>query len=143
MGKKPEDKLPQKTNEADQDPHLDDILSKLPAGTPPEVLEMIAYQAYFSGPLPPPGMFLKYDQALPGSADRILTLAENEQSIRRRDNGIILFNDGARVWGSILVSLALVAAGVYCGIIDQPWLGAALGGSGVVGVVVRAFNKSN
>jgi len=87
-------------------------------------------------------MFIKYDQALPGAADRILKMAEKEQSIRRRDNGWILFNDGARVWGGILVLLALVAAGVYCGVIGQPWLGAALGGSGVIGVVVRAFNNS-
>ncbi len=140
MSKKPADKLPQKTPEPDIDPHLDDILSKLPEGTPPEVVEMIAYQAYFSGPLPPPGMFAKYDEILPGAANRILRMAEEEQSIRRRDNGWILFNDGARVWGSICVSLALVVAGVYCGVIGQPWLGAALGGSGVIGVVIRAFN---
>lgn len=138
--KKPENKLPEKAREVDQDPHLEDILSRLPEGTPPEVVEMIAYNAYFAGPLPPPGMFAKYEDVLPGAADRILALAENEQAIRRRDNGWILFNDGARVWGSILVSLALVAAGVYCGVIGQPWLGAALGGSGVIGVVIRAFN---
>ncbi|WP_366140148.1 DUF2335 domain-containing protein [uncultured Marivita sp.] len=85
-------------------------------------------------------MFQKYDDVLPGAADRILSMAEQEQSIRKRDNGWILINDSARVWGSILVSLALVVAGVYCGVIGQPWLGAALGGSGVIGVVVRAFN---
>jgi uncharacterized membrane protein len=142
MGKKPEGKPPQEANEVDQGPDFEDILSKLPAGTPPEVVEIIAYQAYYSGPLPPPTMFAKYDGVLPGAADRILAMAEKEQAIRKRDNGWILFNDGARVWGSIVVSLALVAGGVYCGAIGEPWLGAALGGSGVIGVVVRAFNKS-
>ena len=141
MGKKPDGKVPQKATQLDEEQHLDDLLSKLPDGTPPEVVEMIAYQAYFSGPLPPPSMFTKYDQALPGAADRILQMAETEQGIRKRDNGWILFNDGARVWGSILVSLALVGAAMFCAYVNQPWLGAALGGSGVIGVVVRAFNS--
>ena len=37
----------------------------------------------FKGPLPPPSLFGHYEKILPGSADRILTLAENEQSHRQ------------------------------------------------------------
>ena len=33
----------------------------------------------FSGPIPPPGMMRDYENVLPGSADRILTMAEREQ----------------------------------------------------------------
>jgi len=36
----------------------------------------------YAGPLPPPKLFEGYEQVLKGSADRILTMAEKEQSHR-------------------------------------------------------------
>ena len=39
-------------------------------------------QVAFSGPIPPPNLLKKYDDALPGAADRILSMAEKEQSHR-------------------------------------------------------------
>ena len=39
--------------------------------------------AQYSGPLPLPSSFREYDKVLPGSADRILKMAENEQNGRR------------------------------------------------------------
>lgn len=95
------------------------ILSKLPRDTPPDVIEAIA-QLDYSGPLPLPAMMREYESVKPGPADRIMRLAENEQQIRKRDNGRILFNDGVRIWGSVFVSLCLIAAGVFCGVIGEP-----------------------
>lgn len=84
----------------------------------------------------------QYNDTLPGLADRIMKLAENEQGIRRRDNGWVLTNDTLRVLGSILVSLGLIAAGVYCGVIGQPWLGGVLGTSGAVaGIISKLLSK--
>lgn len=114
------------------EPEIEQILSRLPPGTPPDVLEYISQTMSYSGPLPPPGMMAQYNEALPGLTDRIMKLTESEQGIRRRDNGWILFNDSLRVFGSILVSLGLIAAGVYCGVIGEPWLGGVLGTSGAV-----------
>jgi uncharacterized membrane protein len=37
----------------------------------------------FSGPIPPPGVLAKYEQALPGLADRLVTIAERESEHRR------------------------------------------------------------
>ena len=61
-------------------------------GIPSELLEEIpdeTKEAYiqarsFRGPLPPPSLFGQYEEILPGSADRMLTLAENEQSHRHK-----------------------------------------------------------
>lgn len=39
-----------------------------------------------SGPLPPSGEFARYEQTLPGSADRILSMAELEQKERLAEN---------------------------------------------------------
>jgi len=36
----------------------------------------------FSGPLPPSQEMANYEEVLPGAADRILTMAENEQQAR-------------------------------------------------------------
>ena len=39
-----------------------------------------------SGPLPPPEVIAGYERALPGSADRIIRMAEREQEHRHRKN---------------------------------------------------------
>ena len=50
----------------------------------PQVLEasIIASHRRFSGPLPPPEDFERYEAVLPGSTNRILTMAEKEQDHR-------------------------------------------------------------
>lgn len=40
-------------------------------------------EAYYSGPLPPPSLLRDYDEIVPGSADRIITLAEKQSNHRR------------------------------------------------------------
>jgi len=46
------------------------------------VREIIAEAWRFAGPLPPPELFAEYDRVLPGSAERILAMAEREQKHR-------------------------------------------------------------
>ena len=53
-------------------------MDSLPAHVRTSVLEA----ASFSGPLPPPSEFGEYNRVHPGSADRILAMAENEQQHR-------------------------------------------------------------
>jgi len=43
---------------------------------------MASSQEFFAGPLPPPYIMQGYENILPGSADRILKMAEGEQSHR-------------------------------------------------------------
>src|SRR5690349_6225737 len=52
-----------------------------PPGRPKrEVVRAIIAEAWrFAGPLPPPELFAEYDRVLPGSAERILAMAEREQ----------------------------------------------------------------
>lgn len=62
---------------------------------PPEVVEgepadevpgakIIRIRAGFSGPLPPPELLAEYDAVLPGGADRIVSMAENQSAHRLR-----------------------------------------------------------
>lgn len=57
-----------------------------------EVVHVEHQFAYYSGPLPPPEMMREYENLLPGSADRILSLTEHAQEQRARyENRGLLF----------------------------------------------------
>lgn len=122
-----------------------EITLQFPEGTPQETVEIIArsIKTSFSGPLPPPDMLKKYEEVLPGSADRIVSLAENEQKIQGRITKNIARNDSLRVYGSIVVSGLLVAGAVFCAYIGEPWVGGLLGTSGIIPSILKAFVKPN
>ena len=83
--------------------------------------ESISLSAQYSGPLPLPEHFAKYDQALPGAADRILTMAEVEGRQRRLRAlietvvyagvavGAIAFSV-FRLWSDDVISVAIIGA---------------------------------
>ncbi len=85
-------------------------------------------------------MFKDYDIILPGAAERIISMAEKEQSIREHDNTKTLENDRLRIKGSIFISILLVLAAVFCAYINQPLVGITLVGSDVIVGIIRAFN---
>ena len=70
-----------------------------------------------------------------------MVAAVNEQAIRKSENNYLLLSERIKVLGSIIVSLCLIGAGVYCGIIGQPWLGVALGTSGAVAGIMSGLIK--
>jgi len=104
---------------------------------------VVTKETSFSGPIPPPDMLERYEKALPGSADRIVAIAENEQKIRDKNDSRSSYNDTFRVFGSIAVSISLVMAACFCVYYGQPWAAVALGASGVIPSVIKAFTKSN
>jgi len=67
----------------------------------------------YSGPLPLASEFKKYEMALPGSADRILTMAEEEQKFRHISQTKIIDNKivSSRVGQIMGYSLAVVLIG--------------------------------
>lgn len=129
---------PSESSELDND--LEKLLARIPENAPPEIVESIL--ASYSGPLPPPSMYRAYEDVLPGSADRILRMAEQEQMLRRRDNGWILLNDSLRVSGSVLVSLGLIGAAVAATYFGNTPVAVSLGISGIVGALFRELIKT-
>lgn len=71
----------------------------------------------YKGPLPSPKHFEAYENVLPGSADRILKMAEAEQQERHNNNRRMIeaqiseFKKG-QIIGAILVLLLIVVGGV-------------------------------
>lgn len=65
----------------------------------------------FSGPLPPPEVLARYNEALPGGAERIVALAEEQAGHRRRMEArgqVLLF---AVVLVALVGGIGLIALG--------------------------------
>ena len=72
-------------------------------------------------PFPPPEELKEYEEILPGMANRLLVMVEKEQRIQR-----------SRVWGAILVALALVAVAALAVWQGAPYAAIPLGFVGIV-----------
>ena len=96
----------------------------------------------FSGPLPPPHIVERYERVLPGAAERIFKMAE-DQSRHRRDLETLVIHSDIRnsklglVFGLIIGLAALIAAVimVYFGNVT----GGSLLGVGTITALVGVF----
>ncbi len=71
----------------------------------------------FSGPLPPPEILRGYESVLPGLADRVVKMAENQSFHRQHLESRVIWFDGIRsslglVFG-LIIALAGIVAGAY------------------------------
>ena len=103
-----------------------------------QVVLEAAMQVSFSGPLPPPEMLADYEKVLPGAADRIISLAENEQQLRGRDDEQKIRRDHIMIWGSVIVSIAMIVGIVLCAYFGQPFVGSILV---VIGLLPSVFKS--
>lgn len=105
----------------------------------PKTRKFIAATAY-SGPLPPPELFVQYEQVLPGAADRILAMVE-KQSQHRQTKELIQVKSESRdsllgIICALIIGLSVIAGGVCIAIIGkQPWPGMAFGATSIAGLV--------
>ncbi len=96
-------------------------------------------QAFFSGPLPPPEVFQKYELILPGSADRILKMAE-DQSTHRRDLektvvGGEQFRANKGLWFGFIIGMTTIVGGLFLIYFDKQWQGFIFSLGGLVALV--------
>lgn len=99
-----------------------------------QLLEMTVSR-YHSGPLPPPEDFAGYENVHPGTAERILAMAERAQAHRhKQESRTVIGEYGIRIMGQVgaLMTIALLVALVgYCAYLKQPLAAgvvAAIGG---------------
>lgn len=92
-----------------------------------------------SGPLPAPQVLLQYNQIVPGAADRIIAMAEQQASHRQKLEQIVV-KSGTRdsllglIFG-LIIGLATEAGAVLCILNGHQGGGATLGISGLAGLV--------
>ena len=95
--------------------------------------------ASFTGPLPPPSMFRGYEEANPGSADRILRMAESEQEHRTTwERQALKLNGLSAVAGQylgLIIALACIGCATYLGLNDKTIVAVVLGGVSVTTLV--------
>ena len=86
----------------------------------------------FSGPLPHPEILKKFDEVVPGSAERIIKMAEDQSSHRKDLERKVIESDIARSkWGQVLGFLiAIIGLGVSAAVSIY---GNAIAG-GIIGV---------
>lgn len=99
-------------------------------------LVRIAHEvAEFSGPLPPPSYLRDYETIVVGAADRIITMAENEQKHRHRWELSALRNTTVGLWFGFAIAIGLVGGGIYSVSIGQPYVAGIFLAASAVGMV--------
>jgi|GEM_PF-571690 len=106
---------------------------------------IVTQSIQFSGPIPHPSILKKYDDIIPGLANRIVSMAELDQhhihkmeckSLDQPHQYAILTNINGAV-----VAIVGIASSAYVTVNGYPWAGAALFSATLAGIVI-AFIKS-
>ena len=111
-----------------------------------QTIVTVAARAQFQGPIPPPSTLEGYERVVVGSAERIISMAEKEQSHRHdmdKENVSIektyLNNERNRdrlgQWFGAGISLFSLSLATYLAIHGQPVVGGIIGGTTVVALV--------
>ena len=111
---------------------------------------LLAMRAEYAGPLPPPEMLKKYEECLPGTADRILqrfvSEGDHRRDLERRaleaeiEDAKAERSDARRgqLFGFIVAVLGLIVSALVACLNSSPhavWAGSVLGGTTLIGLV--------
>lgn len=117
-----------------------------------EIKTILAKHESFSGPLPRPDHFNAYNKALPGAANRILKMSEDDLTHTHfMQKGYLILDGVTSVVGLLIggvIALAGIGGGVYLATLGQPITGTLFGGAtmaSVVGVFIYGtkYNKKS
>jgi uncharacterized membrane protein len=96
-------------------------------------------ESIYSGPLPPPDVLIRYNDAVPGAAERILTMAERQSSHRIDLEKAVVDADIKRanrgLAAGIVVALAFGAGAFVLILSGHDLVGAVIGGGDLVALV--------
>jgi len=102
----------------------------------------LVQKSSFSGPIPHPSVLQGYEDILPGLADRITKMAENQSKHRQKLEARVILVDGIKsILGLVfafLIVIAALVAGVYTAIMGNPIFGGVVSLASL-GVIVGAF----
>lgn len=99
----------------------------------------------FIGPIPHPRHLAEYERVLPGSADRLMTMAEKDQNHRHAcDNTIIKAETDFMSRGQIFAMAALVLMLIFTAVFvltGHEVAGGLVGGATLISVVLAFLNR--
>lgn len=98
-----------------------------------------AAEYHHSGPIPDPMTLERYESILPGAAERIMRMAEDQSSHRREMESVVI-RSRARdsllgIVAGFIIAMSTIFAGVYVITKGYAWSGTLLGSAGLVGLV--------
>lgn len=116
---------------------VDALVERIDKNPSTEIKQIIA-EAHFSGPIPPPSMLAGYDEALPGSAERIIAMAESRQSHRQDMERIAIkasigIDKRGQVF-ALIVSLAIILGSMSLIALGHEISGSVLAGTSLTGL---------
>jgi uncharacterized membrane protein len=83
----------------------------------PTGFQITASAAHFSGPIPPPEILIRYNEASPGAADRIIAMAENQSQHRQElEKKVIETNCRTQKTGPMfgfVICMTAILGGIY------------------------------
>jgi uncharacterized membrane protein len=92
----------------------------------------------FSGPIPPPEMLKGHNEVLPGAADRILKMAENQNKHRIAMEASVAASDmkraGHGLLAGLLVTSLLILCATWCILSGHDAAGGTLGTATIIGL---------
>jgi len=97
------------------------------------------YYSSFSGPLPPPATLEGYENILPGAADRIIKMAEQNANTRLSLDNKIVESDIKRSkkgqYLGFILSVLFIGAAILCAYLNQPFPASVLGVGGFSSII--------
>ena len=93
--------------------------------------------ASYSDPMPLPEHFAEYERIAPGTAERIVRMAEREQEIRATTMEGSVKNERRRIDGAILLGVGILAISGYATYLNEPVIAVPLGLAGIATLVLR------
>lgn len=111
---------------------------------------VLTTRSEFRGPIPHPQLLKQYDEALPGSAERILRMAEQEQEHRFKIVSQCIDSDTKEsklgLHYSFILGLAPMVLGIVIVIVGRNessvWVGGLFGVSGLATVIATMLKSS-
>ncbi len=89
------------------------------------------------GPLPSPEDFARYDEVVPGAAERILRQAEKEQDFRHAATRSAQAIEAWKVLLGSVLSLCLIAVAGFAIWLGHPWAAVPFGLAGLITLIFR------
>ncbi len=96
---------------------------------------MMIHHEQFSGPLPPPAILKKYDEVVPGAAERIIKMAEEQsrhrQSLEAKVISSDVVNSRLGLLFGFIIGISTIVGGMYLALNDKQSVGAFISFGGL------------
>ena len=108
----------------------------------PSQKEVVVTQHSFSGPLPPPEVLKRFDEVVPGSAERIIKMAEGQFAHRTELEKKVINSDIARSRLGQILGFTIAIVGLVCSVVISMYgnqIAGAVLGVGTLASLVSVF----